>query len=47
MEMVEEWARSLPKGRMLRVPGAAHFPHAEKPEIVFPAIEAFLREGSP
>ncbi|MHB0968510.1 MAG: alpha/beta fold hydrolase [Thermoanaerobaculia bacterium] len=29
---------------MLELEGAGHFPHAEKPDIVFPAIEEFLRE---
>ena len=42
MDMVEEWATSLPQGRLLRVPRAAHFVYAERPELVWPAVEAFL-----
>ena len=42
MALVNEWVRALPDSRIIRVPGAAHFPHAERPEIVFPAIETFL-----
>src|SRR6266852_3446464 len=43
MAMVAEWATALPNARLLRVPNAAHFPHAEQPAIVFDAIEKFLR----
>ena len=43
MEMVREWAVSLPNGRMLELPGTGHFPHAERPEEVFAAIEAFMK----
>ncbi|HSP14064.1 MAG TPA: alpha/beta fold hydrolase [Thermoanaerobaculia bacterium] len=46
MTMVAEWATALPHARLLRVPNAAHFPHAERPAIVFPAIEEFLRRGT-
>jgi proline iminopeptidase len=42
MKLVEEWATALPSARLLRLPDTAHFPHAERPEIVFPAIEEFL-----
>lgn len=44
---VREWSTSLPNGRMLLLPGTGHFPHAEKPDIVFPAIGEFLRGGWP
>jgi proline iminopeptidase len=43
MSMVAEWATALPHARLMRVKDAAHFPHAERPSIVFPAIEKFLR----
>jgi proline iminopeptidase len=43
MSMVAEWATALPHARLMPVKDAAHFPHAERPSIVFPAIEKFLR----
>ena len=43
MAMVAEWVKALPNSRLMRVRNAAHFPHAEQPEVVFPAIEKFLR----
>jgi proline iminopeptidase len=42
MDLVEEWTTSLPHGQLLRVPGAAHFPYVEQPQIVWPAVERFL-----
>jgi len=42
MDLVEEWTTSLPHGRLLRVPGAAHFAYAEQPTLVWPAVERFL-----
>jgi proline iminopeptidase len=42
MDLVEEWATSLPHARLLRVPRAAHFTYAERPELVWPAVERFL-----
>jgi pimeloyl-ACP methyl ester carboxylesterase len=42
----EEWARALPRGQLVVVTGAGHFPHAEQPEQFFPAVEAFLADGS-
>ena len=42
MEMVSEWVTALPDARILRLPHTGHFPHAEQPAIVFPAIETFL-----
>ncbi len=47
MAMVSEWVTSLPNARILRLPHTAHFPHAEQPKIVFPAIETFLGGGWP
>ena len=42
-----EWAMMLPNARLLTVEGAAHQAFAEFPEIVFPAIRAFLKGGWP
>lgn len=47
MDLVEEWVSALPDARLLRVPGAAHFAYAERPEIVWPAVETFLAGGWP
>jgi len=43
MRMVSEWVTALPNARILRLHETGHFPHAERPAIVFPAIETFLR----
>jgi proline iminopeptidase len=42
MDLVEEWATSMPNARLFKVPRAAHFTYAERPEIVWPEVEAFL-----
>lgn len=42
MDLVEEWVSALPHAKLLRVPHAAHFTYAERPELVWPAVEAFL-----
>jgi proline iminopeptidase len=47
MAMVSEWVTALPNARILRLPHTAHFPHAEQPKVVFPAIETFLGGGWP
>jgi proline iminopeptidase len=47
MDLVEEWVTSLPHARLVRVPNAAHFTYAERPELVWPAVERFLAEGAP
>ena len=44
MDLVTEWTTALPHARLLRVPRAAHFTYAERPELVWPAVEAFLGE---
>jgi len=46
MDLVEEWVAALPHARLLRVPRAAHFTYAERPELVWPAVERFLAEES-
>jgi len=47
MSMVSEWLTALPNARIIRLAHTAHFPHAEQPKIVFPAIETFLKGGWP
>ena len=46
MDLVEEWTGSLPNARLVRVPMAAHFAYAERPEIVWPEVERFLAARS-
>jgi len=41
--MVAEYTTAFPHATLLRVPHAAHFPYDERPDIVFPAIENFLK----
>jgi proline iminopeptidase len=47
MAMVAEWASALPHARLMKVPNAAHFPYAERPDVVFPEIERFLAQETP
>jgi pimeloyl-ACP methyl ester carboxylesterase len=42
MDLVEEWVTSLPHARLMRVPRAAHFTYAERPEVVWPEVDRFL-----
>jgi proline iminopeptidase len=42
VDLVEEWVTSLPHAHLMRVPKAAHFTYAERPELVWPAVERFL-----
>lgn len=42
MDMVEAWVASMPNAQILKVPRAAHFTYAERPEVVWPAVEVFL-----
>jgi pimeloyl-ACP methyl ester carboxylesterase len=42
LESARAWAAAVPNGRVLIVPGAGHGPHGERPDLVFPAIDAFL-----
>ena len=44
MAMVAEWASALPNARLVKVSNAAHFPYAERPDVVFPEIEKFLAQ---
>jgi proline iminopeptidase len=42
-----EWAEKLPNARLLSISDAGHFPFAEYPEIVIPALRDFLSIGWP
>ena len=43
MDLVSEWATSLPNATLIRVPHAAHMVYAEQPALVWSRVEAFLR----
>lgn len=43
-EMEAQWLTERLRGSLLMVEGAGHYPQAEMPAIVAPAIVAFLRE---
>ncbi len=38
-----EWATTLPNAGLLTIPGAGHAAWLEAPDVIFPAIRAFLR----
>lgn len=42
LAMNRSWARALPNGRLLVIPGAVRAAYAERPDAVFPAIDEFL-----
>jgi pimeloyl-ACP methyl ester carboxylesterase len=42
-----EWVAGNPNARLLVVDNVGHFPHVEKPDIYFPAVEKFLSGGWP
>ncbi len=42
MAMVNRWVTALPDARILRLKKTAHFPHAERRQIVYRAIEEFI-----
>jgi proline iminopeptidase len=42
MDLVEEWTSSLRACQLVRVPGAAHFPYLERPDLVWPVVDHFL-----
>jgi proline iminopeptidase len=47
MDLVEEWTTALPAAKLVRIPRASHFPYVERPDQVWPAIEAFLQANRP
>jgi proline iminopeptidase len=42
MDLVEEWVTALPHAQLFRVPRAAHFTYAERPDLAWPEVERFL-----
>ncbi len=42
MDLVAEWVQALPSATLVKVPRAAHFTYAERPELVWPQVEQFL-----
>jgi pimeloyl-ACP methyl ester carboxylesterase len=42
LEGNREWVANQPHARLLLVPGAGHWPHYERPDVVIPAIDRFL-----
>jgi proline iminopeptidase len=42
-----EWVQGNPNARFLVIEDSGHFPHVEKPEVYFPAVEKFLSGGWP
>lgn len=47
MAMVNGWVTALPNARILRLKQTAHFPHAERPKVVYRAVEEFMQGGWP
>ena len=45
MDLVEEWITAMPNARLIKVPNAAHFTYAERPELVWPPVLAFIKVG--
>jgi pimeloyl-ACP methyl ester carboxylesterase len=43
LEGSEAYERLVPDARLLRLPGVGHYPHLERPDVFFPAVDAFLR----
>jgi len=41
----ERFCRTVPRGRLLRIPVCGHVPQEEKPEVVGPAIAGFLSQA--
>jgi proline iminopeptidase len=42
MALVRDWSLAMPDARLMRLAETGHFPHAERPGVVLPAIEQFL-----
>lgn len=47
MDLVEEWVAAMPDARLVKIPGASHFPYVEQPDLVWPVIEEFLGATRP
>ncbi len=42
-----EWAAGNDNARLILIPNVGHFPHIERPEVFFPAVERFLSGAWP
>ena len=47
LQVAHELVATLPQARLATVPNAGHMPFWERPEDLFPLVDAFLSEGSP
>jgi pimeloyl-ACP methyl ester carboxylesterase len=47
MASFEQWKNSFHNSTLIRVPGAAHFPHVVAPNAFFTAVELFLQGKTP
>jgi proline iminopeptidase len=43
----QEWAASFPNARLLVIPGSGHYPHLERPDLLFPALDHFYSGAWP
>jgi len=43
LQASREWAESCPNSRFLKIEGAGHYPHLERPQEFFPAAGDFLK----
>lgn len=41
------WAAAVPNGRLLLIAGGGHYPHVERPDVFYPAVDAFMAGGWP
>ncbi len=41
------WAAAVPDGRLLLITGGGHYPHIERPDVFYPAVDAFMAGGWP
>jgi pimeloyl-ACP methyl ester carboxylesterase len=47
MASFEQWKNSFQNSTLIKVPGAAHFPHVDAPSAFFTAVELFLQGKTP
>jgi proline iminopeptidase len=47
VDSARTWAAAIPNARFLELKGIGHFPYVEAPEVVFPAIDRFLKGDWP